>query len=270
VAGVLEASPVLVPGGDVIAVSRNGMIARIAPDGTVRARRATDLGVRFAPLVLDDGSFLVVGANRTLSRFGPDLEERFRTELPDGFGLSATLAASGRVVVATGSELVVVDLDGAIVRSIALPGRAVTPPARAPDGSLWLATTDGVLLEIAHESRVRRTITLGGRVSDGTTLAVAPSGDVLIASPTRGIIAIAPDGTERWATARDVPFLGFLAVDETGRIAALDRVGGLSVLSPEGVVEWTVNVGGVPLGAPVVSAEGRIILATDRGVAILH
>lgn len=270
VVSVLEAAPVLVPGGDAIAVSRNGMIARVAPDGTVRMRRATDLGVRFAPLVLDDGSFLVVGANRTLSRFGPDLEERFRTDLPDGFGLSATLAASGHVVVATGSELVVVDLDGAIVRSIPLPGRAVTPPARAANGSLWLATTEGALVEIVHESRVRRTVPLGARVADGTTLAIAPNGDVLVAISTRGVVAVGPDGAERWVTALDAPFFGFLAVDGTGRIAALDRLGRLSVISPEGRVEWTVGIGGVPLAAPVVTPDRRIVLATDRGVAILH
>jgi outer membrane protein assembly factor BamB len=268
--GVLEASPVLVPGGDVIAISRNGMIARVAPDGTVRARHATDLGVRFAPLVLEDGSFVVVGANRTVSRFGSDLEERFRTELPDGFGLSATLTSAGRIAVATGSELVIVDLDGSIVRSIALPGRAVTPPARAANGSLWVATTDGALVEVVHESRIRRTVALAGRVSDGTTLALAPSGDVLVAVATRGLIAIAPDGTERWVTALDAPFFGFVAVDASGRIAALDRLGRLSVVSPDGVVEWSVGIGGVPLAAPIVTQRGEVVLATDRGVVIFR
>ncbi len=269
-AGVLEAPPALMPGGDAIAISRNGMIVRVAPDGAVRARRSTDLGVRFAPLVLDDGSFFLVGANRTLSRFGPDLEERFRTELPDGFGLSPTLSASGRVVVTAGSELVVVGLDGGIARSIALPGRAVTPPARAPNGSLWLATTEGALIEIAHESRIRRVVPLGGRVPDGTTLAIAPNGDVLVAVPTRGVVAIDATGNERWTTAVDAPFFGFLAVDAAGRIAALDRIGRLWVITPEGTTLWSTTVGGVPLGPPVVTPAGQIVLSTDRGIAVLR
>jgi outer membrane protein assembly factor BamB len=162
-----------------------------------------------------------------------------------------------------------VDLDGTIVRSLSLPGRAVASPARAQNGSLWVATADGDLVEIVHESRIRRTVTLGARLGDGTTIAIAPSGDLVVAVPTRGLVCIAPDGSERWTATVSAPFFGFLAVDPDGRVAALDRLSRLSAVSPDGVVEWSVNLGAVPLAAPVVLSDHSIAVATDHGLAML-
>lgn len=274
-AGALESGPVLVPGGDVIALSREGMLARIAPDGTVRARSSIGMGVRFAPLVLDDASLVLIGSSRTLLWLGSDLAVRRRRELPDGLALSPTLTAHRRWAIAAGTELVIIDPDSfEVEQQLPLPARAATPPASAPDGTLWLATVDGDLLRVRGEARITSTTPLGGRLPEATTadratLGVAPNGDVLVVVPARGLVRVAPDGTERWVWASDTPLIGALSVDPEGRAVVLDRIGHLSVIDAIGALEWSVVLEAAPLGPAIVTGQGRIVVTTERGVVIL-
>ncbi len=273
--GVLDCAPVLVPGGDVIALSRDGALARLAPDGLARRRASTGLAVRFGPLVEPDGSLVTAVASRQLVLLGSDLEVRATRELPDGPALSPARTARGRYAVAAGSELVVLDPEGlAIVRSIVLPGRAATPPAASADGSIWIATVDGVLVRVRAEARVAGTSALGGRLpeaasSDRAMLGVAPDGDVLAVVPARGLVRVAPDGSERWTWASDTPLVGAISVDPDGRAAVVDRLGHLSVISASGEREWSLALEGMPLGPAIVTGQGRVVVATERGVVIL-
>lgn len=273
--GTLDSGPVLVPGGDVIGLSREGMFARIAPDGAVRARAATGLGVRFAPLVSDDGSLAVVAASRTLAVVGSDLAVRRTRELPDGLALSPTQTARGHWAIAAGTELVIVGPERFEIEAvIALPGRAATPAAASPDGSLWVATVEGQLVRVRGETRITETLALGARLPEATTsdramLGVAPDGDVLVVVPARGLVRVAPEGTERWLWQSDTPLVGAISVDALGRAAVIDRIGHLSVIDAAGAVEWTLALESLPLGPVVVTGQGRVVVATERGVVIL-
>ena len=275
VVGTLDCGPVIVPGGDAVALSRDGMMARIAADGSVRARASTTLGVRFAPLVRDDGSLAVVAASRTLALVGSDLDVRATRELPDGLALSPTRTAHGRWAIAAGTELVIVEPSTLeIERVIALPGRAATPAASAPDGTLWIATVEGDLVRVRGETRIADTIALGARLPEATTsdramLGIAPDGDVLAVVPARGLLRIAPDGSERWLWPSETPLVGALSVDADGRVAVLDRIGHLSVIDASGVLEWTLALEALPLGPPIVTGQGRVVVATERGVIVL-
>jgi outer membrane protein assembly factor BamB len=273
--GPLDAAPVLVPGGDVIAASRNGLFARVAPDGSVRARSATDLGVRFAPLVCEDGTLAVVGSSRIVAGLDGALATRFQIELADGLALSPTELPSGHWAIAAGAQLAVIDpRQGALVRTITLPQRAAAPPLVDDEGTLWVATVDGALVAIRHESRITRTLSLGGHLlepgaADRSFLALAPDGDLLVAVPTRGLVRLAPDGTERWSLATDTPPVPALAIDPEGRTAIADRVGHLSIVSPDGAIEWTTMLDSIVLAAPIPTARGRLVVATERGIVLL-
>ena len=273
--GALDCSPVLVPGGDVVGLSRDGMLARVTPDGYVRWRVGTSLPIRFSPLVLADGSFAVVAASRTLAHVGSDLEVRAQIELPDGLALSPTRTARDHWVIAAGTELVWVDPSTLEIElAIALPGRAATPAAVAPDGTLWVATVEGELVRVIDALRIDRVMALGARLPEATTsdramLAVAPDGDVLVSVPTRGLVRFAPDGTERWTWASETPLVSSVSVDANGRAAAIDRVGHLSVVDVDGTVLWTLALETLPLGPAIVTGQGRIVVATERGVVVL-
>lgn len=275
VVGSLDCAPVLVPGGDVIALARDGTFARIASDGTVRARASTGLGVRFAPLVEADGGLAVVAASRTLAWLGSDLEVVATLELPDGLALSPTRTARGRWAIAAGNELVVVEpATRSIERTIALPGRSATPVAAASDGTLWVATVDGELVRVRGESRIAASMRLGARLPEATTsdramLALAPDDDVLVVVPARGLVRVAPDGTERWTWASETPLVGALSIDPRGRAAVIDRLGHLSVIDPSGASEWSMALEALPLGPAITTREGRVIVATERGVVLI-
>lgn len=273
--GAVDCAPVIVPGGDVIALSRDGTFARIAPDGSVRARAATGLGVRFAPLVQSDASLAVVAASRTLALLGSNLEVLARRELPDGLALSPTRTARGRWAIAAGSELVIVDpVTHEVECSLALPARTATPVAAASDGTLWVATVEGDLVRVRGEARITGTMRLGARLpeatmSDRAMLGIAPDSDVLVVVPARGLVRLAPDGTERWTRASDTPLVGALSIDPEGRAAVIDRLGHLSVIDAAGAIEWTLALEALPLGPAITTGQGRVVVATERGVVVL-
>jgi outer membrane protein assembly factor BamB len=249
---------------------------RVSPDGLVRARAPmTGLGVRFAPLVLEDGGLAVVAASRTLALVGSDLEVRRIRELPDGLALTPTRTSSGRWAVAAGAELVLVDPHTfEIARTLPLPGRAAASPAVAPDGTLWVATVDGALVRVRGELRMDSPVALGARLpeattSERTTLAIAEDGDVLVVVPTRGLVRLAPDGTERWTWTSETPLVSAVSVDETGRAVVIDRVGHLSVIDAQASVEWTTMLGALPLGPAQVTPQGRVVVLTERSLVLL-
>ncbi len=272
---VVDCAPVLVPGGGVVAISRDGLIARVDASGRVVRRSVLRRAVRFSPLAMDDGSLGAVAAGRTLLRIGDDLSVREAREMPDGLALSPTAAPSGHWLVSAGTELEVVDRATLeVLRSIPLPARAATPAAIAPDGTVWVGTVEGDLVRIRGEARVASTIDLGARLPEATTsdramLAIAPDGDLLVALPTRGLVRVSPEGEERWAYATETPLASAVSVDGEGRAAVIDRLGHLMVVDPAGQVEWTYALASVPLGPVLVTAQGRVVVATEGGVVIL-
>jgi outer membrane protein assembly factor BamB len=262
--GPIDTAPALLPSGELIVLFRDRMLRIVGPDGVVHAERSIPSSVRAAPLVLEDGSFLIAALDRTLTHYGTDLTERFVLTFEDGGVTSPTLCPSGHVAIAAGTVLHVVDVErGTILARFPLPSRAVGPTVASPTGVLYQLLADGTLVAIADESRVLFQRDLeGGRVIESTALALASDGTLRAALQVRGIVSVSGEtGEVLWSFATDAPF-GNVVVDEEGNALGVDRRGRLTVIDPGGTMRFRLELG-VP-GAAFAIAEGLLVVASDR------
>lgn len=261
--GAIDVAPALLPGGELVVITRDRQLLRMSRDGEIQASRTIDASVRAAPLVLADGSLVIAALDRTVIRYDSDLTERFRIVLDEGSPTSPTLAPSGHVIVGAGAGLSVLDVDlGVVLGQVALPGRAVGATIAALDGTLFQLTVDGTVVAVSAEAHVQWERALGGRAYEGTAIALAADGTLRIAIPTVGVICVGPEGEERWTFSTDAPFYGTVAVDEAGSALAVDRRGRLTVIDAAGALDFRVELG-VPVAAAAI-APHQLVIASDR------
>jgi hypothetical protein len=263
----IEASPVLLPGGGWGVIGRGGRVVVIAPDGTPSARLELSSAVSVPPLVLDDGSLLIAGNDRTLRLVDAALHERWRIDLPTG-GARAPMRDGDRVIVAAAEEVHVVairgPLEGTIERSVPLGARAISAPARADDGTAWIATHDGHLVAVAGARRVRARTAIASVFREAAP-AIAGDGSVRIAAGARGLVCVGPTGQERWtaATAASLDFP--VRVDSGGRTLAIDRGSTMRAFASDGRVMWELPVSQHTPSAPVIGRDGSIVAVGQHG-----
>lgn len=262
--GPIDTAPALLPSGDLLVLGRDRSLSVVSPRGEILLTRSIPASVRAAPLVLDDGSFVIAALDRAVTHYGTDLVERSSIVLEDGGVTSPTLCPTGHVAVAAGTTLYLLDLPrGLVLERFTLPARAVGPTVASPTGRLYQLLADGTLVAIEDEERVLFTRDLeGGRVIEGTALALAADGTLRAALQVRGIVCISGEtGEIAWSFATDAPF-GNVVVDEAGNALAVDRRGRMTIIDPTGAMRWRVELG-VP-GAAMAIDEGRLIVASDR------
>jgi hypothetical protein len=270
--GPIDVAPALLPSGDLLVASRDLALLVVTPSGEERARTTLSAAIRAAPLVLDDGSIVLASVDRRLTHLGSDLLPRASVSFDEGPLTTPCLAASGRVALAAGSELVFFDLArGAIADRMPLGGRAIGPAVRGDAGELFQLLADATVVRIDDELRVGLRVPLraegeAARAEGTSTLALAPDGSLRVTLPSRGVLALGPDeaGTfgVRWVYATDAPFYGPVWVDAEGWAIATDRRGRLTVIDPLGQLAFRVELG-VPAASPAI-VDQRLVVATDR------
>lgn len=273
----IEVRPVVLPSGELFVVTNESRALVLTPDLELRAEATDAILVRVGPLVLDDGSVVVIDAEHDLVRFDGALRPLFRTPLPritPGLPRApALLRAEGvppRVVVADGERLFVVDLRGVLLRTVDLGERVAADPAIDARGDVHVLTSQGTILVVEAARRIRRRIALGARIADpNATLALASDGSYRVALPARGVIALSPTGDELWVATNDAPFHGPLAIDPEDRTLAYDRRGRLFLISREGEILERIELGALANEFPLVARDGTLWARTDAG-EIVH
>ncbi len=149
--------PLVVSSDAIVVVTSHGDVVWLAPDAGEGhgelARQSIGIAATGSspPALLADGTVVVVGGSGEALAVGVDKNgPRFRTQLagsPSGEGLDAVgpLALDdGGVVVATASEIVVLDASGNVRTRAALP-EALVGPLMASDGKIVAVARSGVV-----------------------------------------------------------------------------------------------------------------------------
>ncbi len=263
----LPAAPALTPAGDVLVVTRQGLVVLVSPDGVVR-RTATLLGdsVRGAPLVLDDGSVVIGTIERRVHRLDANLRRLFVTDVADGTPGTVTRARRGVLAVPAGRLLVLLSPRGELARQVSLGARASGPAAIADDGTIWVPTADGVLFAVDAGGRIRARAELGSRHYDDAAIAVGRDGAVRVPTLGAGLVCVGPGGTPRWAAATDTAFMAPAVIDEDDTTLVVDRGARLYAFDASGAERWRLLLGDYTYESPVLGADGTLYVATERGV----
>jgi outer membrane protein assembly factor BamB len=264
----VEVRPIVMPSGELFVAMRNGRVAVLGDDLTVRVEAHLTGAARPSPLALPDGSVVLTTTDRRLVRLDADLAPIFDVPLAaSSAGLSQAPAflAPDRLVVSVVDRVCVFDLSGVLLSSTELGDRIAAPPVVSVDGTVHVLLAGGHVAVLDHARRVRTRLALGARVlaDQSSMLALDDDGSYRVAVPTLGVIALDADGTTRWTATTDAPFHGPIGIDAAHRTLAFDRRGRLGVISATGDLEERLELGGISQGFPMIASDGSLWATTD-------
>ncbi len=261
--GGVNATPSLAPSGDVVVATRAGLVALVTPEGVVR--RSVELGVPVhgPPLVLDDGSIVLVTLDGHVHRLDASLRTLFDVELDERPGSSVTRTSRGLLAVGSGASLRLLDLRGGATRDVELGARASSPIAVGDDGTLWTATSEGLVLAIDPSGRVRSRTDLGSRHHDGAALAIGRDGGVRVPTLQEGLVCVGPGGSERWRAPNPAGYRAAVTLDEEDTALLIDGSGTMRAIAADGAERWQVRLPSYSYEAPVLGRDGVLYVTTD-------
>ncbi|HVY48026.1 MAG TPA: hypothetical protein VHB21_19195, partial [Minicystis sp.] len=289
--------PVLLGGGDLVAVTSGGLAVFVSPSGVVR--RVAQLGARVrsedaSPVALRDGGF-AVAAGRALLELDADGFVRARAALEER-PVGALLDGPEGVIATGESGAVYVLRPPAPPRRIGTFGGQVRRGGAAlADARTLLAVVDGRRLVafdlVSGAAHVRTSVPQGATPMDGPP-AVGVSGLAYVATQGGLVAGLDAMGTERVravvekpppmpAFGPGAPFGGQilfapvdtkpsppLVVDPEGRIAFVRATGKLGVVAPDGSVALaSERVCASPI-ALVPAGARRLLLACRDGAVV--
>ncbi|MBN8615339.1 MAG: hypothetical protein J0L92_32385 [Deltaproteobacteria bacterium] len=264
----IEVRPIVLPSGELFVAMRNGRVAVLREDLSVRVEARLGGGARPSPLALPDGSVVLTTMDRRLVRLDSDLAPVFDASLAAstaGLSQAPAFLSPDRIVVAVADRVCVFDLSGVLLSSADVGDRIAAPPVVSADGTVHVLLAGGHIAVLDHARSVRARLPLGARVlaDQSSMLALDDDGSYRVAVPTLGVIALDADGTTRWTASTDAPFHGPVGIDAAHRTLAFDRRGRLGVFSASGEIEERLELGGISQGFPMIASDGSLWATTD-------
>ena len=254
--------PCVLPSGELLLVTRDGLVLQRATNDVITARGHALGGTRTGALVLADGRIVMGTTDRRLVCLDASLRMQFNIALGVGLVLAPSFLPPNRIVVCAGEFLFVLDLQGNVLQRTHLRDRAVASPLIDDAGNVHVLLAQGSVAVFRRGTRGLDRFGLGARSLDGATmLAVDAAGGYRVALPT-GLLALDATGTERWVRTLDAPFQGTLLVDDVGTTAAFDRRGRMAVVLADGSLEALLELGGLVSALPLV-VDGGLWVVTD-------
>jgi outer membrane protein assembly factor BamB len=156
------------------------------------------------------------------------------------------------------------DADASAPQGSIVLQKAIAPtsssPVIAPDGTIYLGTTDGKLLALGPDGSPKWSVTTND--TGGSSPAIGQGGTVYVGSTDKHLYAIGPDGTVLWSYDTGASIAGSPVVggDDAVYVGAAD--GKLYALEPAGTLRWSYTAGGAINGSPAVFA-GSVYVGSD-------
>ncbi|MFT5356106.1 MAG: hypothetical protein ACI9KE_003329 [Polyangiales bacterium] len=256
-------TPSVLPDGGHVIIAGNGEVNFFrGPTATMPARVAGT----GSPLVLDDGSSVVLGRTGILHRIDPSGRVLHEQNLNGPPIRKAMIASDGRaLVIPLGRELIRTNFRGERQSSVTLSQTISMGPALARDGSAWVATADHRLHLVSPSSEVLVSTQLDVAPRPSSCLAVANDGSVRYGAGAGGVVCVEGSGQIRWRQQDLGPVAVKLSVDSRGACLLTNRAGELVVLEPDGSIRFRVPIGAPSYAAPVLGRGGSIYVTTLPG-----
>ncbi len=168
----LDAAPLVTAGGEIVVATSGGEAVWVGADGAETNRLQLATAAPGEPASLSDGTLVVVGASAEAIGFRRD-GVRFRTRLGGDRSLTGKVAplplADGGVVVATSTQLSLLDAEGA-VRARAVASEPLVTALLAARGQVIAIGATGTVYGWQPGRELVRVGALGGEVDGGAAL----------------------------------------------------------------------------------------------------
>lgn len=166
----------------------------------------------------------------------------------------------------------------------------ISSPALAPDGTVYVGSTDHFLYALNPDGTVKWKYETGNSLF--ASPAIGSDGTIYIGSEDRQIYAINPDGTLRWIRPTKSVFTSSAAIGvikENGKeeeriyvagtgadqtifpcsdgTTVTAQLGNLYALAPNGDIKWTFGLSGDVHSSPAIASDGTIYIGTNGDIA---
>ena len=119
--------------------------------------REIEMGFRRSPVIAADGTIIAVSIQDVVYAFSPDGTVKWRFPLPRTRNMirqaAPVLGSDGTIYVLAETKLVALSDKGKLLWDLPLQGTPVGSPALAPDGTMYIAMSEGTLYSVQTGSR---------------------------------------------------------------------------------------------------------------------
>lgn len=268
-------SPAVDAEGSVYVGSLDGNLYRLSRDGALRWKRFLNGRVFSSPAISEpgvavgsDGDTLFMLDPRTGGKrwtfslgpcdkgpgFGPD-QVRCNADSSVAVGSDGTLYFGGDALYALRS-------DGRLKWRFDWGGHALSSPAVAPDGTVYVGADGGSVYAVTADGK-RRWQAKAPYDFDSTP-AVAPDGTVVIGCDDGRLYALqSSDGSVRWTYRTDGPIKSSAAVGADGTIYFGSDDRSLRAVDASGKLKWAHATRGPVRSSPVVDPSGTVVVGSQ-------
>jgi outer membrane protein assembly factor BamB len=267
----------------------DGAVFAFSPAGDEKWRSSTPSGVVDGVAIGPDGTVYALSLDGTLHAFNPNGSEKWSEAVGDAGDASPSVASDGTIYApvnllsSTDSALVAVSPAGSIRWDFPSPEGSINffSPAIAADGTVYVNEVigggSGTVLAL-DPSNGTEIWSYSLSANPQASPAIGPDGTVYIGTAFggSGLLAVNPDGTERWFfsvgtnSAGGGPAVGgagtifFVAAVDAGTRASY-------AVSPDGTRKWELFLSAsFSEGVPAIDSRGRLFYGDDSGLFIIN
>ena len=144
---------------------------------------------------------------------------------------------------------------------------ALSNPTIAPDGTVYIASTDWKLFAINPDGTKKWYYTTGNSTQNSNP-AIASDGTVYIGSMDYKLHAISVDGTKKWTYETGGYIMASPAIASDGTIYVGSEDSKFYAINPDGTLKWTYSAGYAVDATPAIASDGTIYFSCSRLCAI--
>jgi outer membrane protein assembly factor BamB/V8-like Glu-specific endopeptidase len=212
-------------------------------DGSIKWKYPAD--VRAAPAIGSDGTlYLTEGPAGRVTALNPEtgLEKWHQSPINDILG-GCAIGSDGAVYVAAGANLYALrPANGSVKWTYSLAGAVSQPPTVGTNGLIYVIDASRFLYAIKPDGTKSFSANLGSDdFARGQPVPVG-DGNVVVSMGNQGLVAIGPDGSQRWAQPA-APCYATPAVGPGG-VIYVGAESKVYAVNPAGSVKWDRTLGG--------------------------
>jgi outer membrane protein assembly factor BamB len=165
---------------------------------------------------------------------------------------------------------------GNLLWSHNLGGNLTPGPVVGADGTIYVASTNGVLYALNPMTGAELWEVQGtGPSANGDDLSVSPlilpSGELLWPGPGGVVDEVSPKGTVVWSHGFGGTVLSPVLNNSTVYLVTTSgNVSAVAVGGAEPVVAWSIQVGNSSFGSPVIDGTGQLVTTTGRDIVAVR
>jgi outer membrane protein assembly factor BamB len=229
-------------------------------------------GTLSSPIIEPGGSIVAATSNGGVAAHGPLGEVEWKFTIPgfhEDFLSTPAVAPNGDVVIGSqdGTVYGLYPAAGSFSTQVAWTvvtgGPVISSPTLGPNGTIFVGSNDGRVYAIHPNGLVAWTFATSGAVESSP--AVGPGGIVYVGSNDGNLYAIQPNGTLDWKLDLGTALFSSPAIGSNGTIYIGGTNGDLYAALANGTLGWTFPTNGSILSSPAISPSGSIYFGSSNG-----